>query len=337
MEGQVLNEVQKTLLERINSETRRGFFKKVCCFYVYGKTGTGKTTVVNQFVWKQKHTRRIIAMHFHDYLLDITKLLVKNSPKKIAKKISKKIDVLCFDEFFVESIVDAKILYDVFSYLISYGVAIVLTTNFKPEELYKDGFNRSVMFPKFSDFLNEKMEVFEVLGKDYRTDGGVLVQTCFKNLKEFENGFNVSVIFESRHFKVDDNHFVEIEGKFNGGVVVCYSKLFKKHSSVKDYRFLARKFSHLHVLKMAEFSQLNEDEAIRFRNFVDVCFARGVILTFDGVSGIDLFRKDMLENIKFMRCQSRLFEMQKEEYIFLQEKKFKRELTGFAFEFFQNL
>jgi septum formation protein len=45
----------------------------------------------------------------------------------------------------------------------------------------------------------------------------------------------------------------------------------------------------------------NEDEAIRFRNFIDILYARGTIFSCSGVESIHFFSEEMLKNIKFKR------------------------------------
>lgn len=340
----VLNDLQKTLLHKL-TQNKSSFLKKPKSFYIYGKTGCGKTTIMEHFLLHlqtnaqntARNTKIALAMHFHDYLLDITKLLVKNSPKDIANEISKRVSVLCFDEFLVESIADAKILHDILTELFKNGVYIVTTSNFTPEDLYKDGFNRQIMFPKFSDMIHTKMEVVEIIGQDYRTQKTEITPIYFKTIKLFEEVFQKKIFTKRQKLEVDANHFVEISGTFQDGVVINYEDIFTTHTSVKDFRFLARKFPHIHIHKMRTFCQQNEDEAIRFRNLIDIAYTRSTVITMDGVDSVKVFAEEMLCNIKYMRCQSRLFEMESSDYILSETKNFKRKMTSSSFELFQIL
>ncbi len=336
----LLNPVQTEILQKL-TQNKKKLFKKYKSFYIYGKTGTGKTTVMEAYLDSLHNSdmqSKCLSMHFHDYLLDISRLLVKFSPRQIAEKISKQIEILCFDEFFIEAIADAKILYDVFTALIQNGVCIVTTSNFAPAELYHNGFNREIMFPKFSDFLHQKMEVIHFSSTtDYRTQGGEPFQIAFKAIKQFEEAFNVKSFSQKEDIIVDENHTVQISGRFEDGVIINYNDVLQKHTSIKDYRKLARTFKHIHIANMKSFSLENEDEAIRFRNLVDIIYTRGMIISFDGVEDINLFQEEMLENIKFKRCYSRLNEMQTRGYIFSNAKDFKRSLTIHAAKFFGNL
>ena len=329
-----LNKTQTDILQNLLTN-KRGFFRKAKSFYIYGKTGCGKTTILEKFVMESQ-SKKILFMHFHDYLLDITKLLYKNPLKTVAKEIAKNIDFLCFDEFFVESIADAKILYDILLELIKAGVSIILTSNFAPEELYKDGFNRQIMFPLFSDFLKTRMEICHIKNSpDFRTTSDFTqFQICFPTVLEFENHFKISVSLQNEVLQIDENHTAQISGKFENGCVVNYNSFFNTYTSVKDFRKIARTFTHVHVQNMQQFSHTNEDEAIRFRNFIDILYARGTIFSCSGVESIHFFSEEMLKNIKFKRCESRLIEMETVQYIFAKNKEVKRKMTISSASFF---
>lgn len=341
-----LNATQRSILKQLE-ENHRGFFTKAKSFYIHGKTGCGKTTILENFVAENcdnnKVQKKILYMHFHDYLLDITKLLHKNPLKKVAREISKNIDFLCFDEFFIESIADAKILYDIFFELIKSGVAVILTSNFAPDELYKDGFNRAIMFPQFSDFIREKMIVCHINNTpDYRTASDFTeYQICFNDILSFATTFQVTVTKREEQIFVDNNHITKISGRFQSelqsGCILDYNVFFKTHTSIKDFRKIARTFKHIHVENMQKFTQNNEDEAIRFRNFIDILYARGTIFSCSGLPALNLFEEKMLENIKFKRCESRLVEMETFEYIFAKNKEIKRTMTISSAKFFEDI
>jgi|GEM_PF-5680855 len=332
-----LNKTQADILQNILTN-KSGFFTNAKSFYIHGKTGCGKTTILEKFVLESQ-SKKILFMHFHDYLLDITKLLHKNPLKTVAKEIAKNVDFICFDEFFVESIADAKILYDIFFELIKVGVSIILTSNFAPEELYNDGFNRQIMFPLFSDFLNTKMEICHIKNSpDFRTTSDFTeFQICFPTVLEFENHFKTSVSLQNEALKIDQNHTAQISGRFENGCVIDYNSFFKTHTSVKDFRKIARTFTHVHVENMQQFSHNNEDEAIRFRNFIDILYARGTIFSCSSIQNIRVFSEEMLKNIKFKRCESRLTEMETVQYIFSENKEIKRKMTISSASFFEGI
>ena len=78
-----------------------------------------------------------------------------------------------------------------FEELISTGVIIITTSNFKPHELYKDGLNRQLFIP-FINLIEDKFKILEVDSKvDYRKKKLKMQERFFlkKNIDDI-NKFN---------------------------------------------------------------------------------------------------------------------------------------------------
>ena len=316
------------LLEKLNSGS--GIFAKLKAnpkgFYIHGSTGSGKTTTMNYF-YEALETSKKINMHFHDYFLDISKLLRKYSMKELITHFTAKIKVLCFDEFFIESIADAVLLRDLFEGLIKNGVVIVLTSNFPPEKLYEGGFNRGLVFPEFSNFLTQHLNVFHLSSKiDFREknfEGTTLM------VKEIPQNYEL----ETLEFQ---NHKIIIKSSKNS-CIIEYNELFKKPRSVNEFIYLSRKFDKIYIANFKPFQRENEDELIRFRNFIDVIYIRHNVLHLQGeFTEDDIFTKESLQNIKIKRAYSRLKEISSGE--FLSERNLlKRKWHNDAREFLETL
>ncbi|HHL43988.1 MAG TPA: cell division protein ZapE, partial [Hellea balneolensis] len=151
--------------------------------YMWGSVGRGKSMLMDMFYHDIPVVRKT-RVHFHEFMQDIhsqintwrkmDKKERKRQPQYVrkagddpiaptAKAIAQHSTVLCFDEFHVTDIADAMILARLFGALWDRGVVIVATSNRAPDDLYKDGLNRSLFLPFIED-LKRHLEIFSFDG-----------------------------------------------------------------------------------------------------------------------------------------------------------------------------
>ncbi len=130
-------------------------------FYLYGDVGVGKTMILEFFFnLINKKKQRI---HFNEFMLNFHNFVHNNKEKneenivrKFVKNLRSKYSLIFFDEFQVTNIVDAMILGKLFQEIFNQNMKIIITSNTKISELYKDGLQRD-QFKPFIKIMLEKI------------------------------------------------------------------------------------------------------------------------------------------------------------------------------------
>ena len=166
----IINSISKFL----NSKTNLvDFFikkRKELCFYLYGDVGVGKTMILN-FVYDQLKIKKM-RLHFNEFMISFHNYRHEkkndNSILDFVRNIKKKCQIIYLDEFQVTNIVDAMILGKLFEVIFSENMKIMISTNIKLNNLYKEGLQREQFLPFIK--LIEKYSIQKELSldEDYR-------------------------------------------------------------------------------------------------------------------------------------------------------------------------
>lgn len=148
--------------------------------YIVGDVGRGKTMLMDLF-YEGAAIEPKRRVHFHAFMADVHarihawRGLRKRGEVKgddpippVAEAIGAEARLLCFDEFAVTDIADAMILGRLFTALFADRVVVVATSNVEPENLYRDGLNRTLFLP-FIAQLQQRMETVRLdAAQDFR-------------------------------------------------------------------------------------------------------------------------------------------------------------------------
>ncbi|MFT7185583.1 MAG: cell division protein ZapE [Pseudohongiellaceae bacterium] len=162
------------LLENIYQtfKQEKPYKKAIKGAYLWGKVGRGKTCLMDIF-YHSMNSDKVLRLHFHHFMKTIHQQLRKTSGhtdplKLIAKNLSKKYNILCFDELFVSDIGDAMLLGKLFQYLFELKVTLIATSNIAAENLYKNGLQRERFLPAIKSIMLNTHDINLNGEKDHR-------------------------------------------------------------------------------------------------------------------------------------------------------------------------
>jgi cell division protein ZapE len=268
-----------------------------------------------------------MRVHFHRFMQRVHRELktlkdTKNPLDVVADRLSEETMVICFDEFFVSDIGDAMILAGLMTALFERGVSLVCTSNIEPDGLYRDGLQRARFLPAIA-LVKQHTEVVNVDGgNDYRLRTLEQAQLYHYPLSDeasqsLERSYLSLALAAGEHKPELEINGRIIRARRHADDIVWFDfrELCDGPRSPSDYIELAREFHAVIVSGVPHFVGDNDDQARRFINLVDEFYDRNVKMIISAAGPIhQLYQKGRL-SFEFERTQSRLLEMQSQEYL----------------------
>lgn len=302
--------------------------------YLWGEVGRGKTFLMDSFYRCLPLVRRR-RVHFHHFMRDVHRELDElkgrlNPLDALADRIARRYRLICFDEIAVSDVADAMILGRLLARTMDRGVVYCMTSNYHPDELYKNGLKREDFLPTLA-LLKERLDVVHVDGgADYRKRALRQVKTYHSPLTPESDGALMRA-FEQIAEVEEESHELDVEGRVipyrhrAGGVVWFDFKVICGWGrSQNDYLDLAKRFHTIIVSGVPRMGLEQADEARRFTLLVDVLYDQRVKLIVSAEVPADrlLLRDARATNaqlkamiFQFDRTTSRLAEMQTVGYL----------------------
>ena len=294
-DGIHLNDEQDNFLRIFEKNLpRKSFFvdffkkesKKGC--YVHGDVGRGKTMMLNA-IFKEIRLSKC-SYHFIEFMKFIHNELelVKNTKdplEKIAKRIASKHRVLFIDEFQVEDVSDAMIIGKLLNLLSKMNVFIMLTSNAKIENLYKNGLQRDKFIRHISK-LEESFVVYEFIGdKDYRLKNINLNSS--KSGKDFSQDQIFDLIKKNFNFIGDLNKELEIndrtfrcKGNTKDFIWLSYKEFFRQNLAISDFLAICKNYDWFFIDDFEQNDDYAKDIIRRFIGFIDIAYIEKVKIKF---------------------------------------------------------
>jgi cell division protein ZapE len=331
--------LQKVLEEWVSYEAKKkNLLKKILSklevprgLYLWGGVGRGKSFVMDSF-FAVVPVKRKVRWHFHEFMRNVHRELdqlrgVENAVDVLAAKIAKEYQLICFDEFHVNDIADAMVLYNLLEALFKRGVSFVMTSNYAPETLYQDGLNRHRFLPAIT-LLKQKLDIMNMDGgTDYRCRAMESVSAYYTPLS-----LEVDIELTQTYVRLagaalEESPVLEIEGRRiralrRAGEVIWFdfATLCGGPRSQNDYLELVRCFHTVILSNVPRLSASMASEARRFTWLIDVFYDNKIKLIMSAeVPPEMLYVKGQLAN-EFHRTVSRIREMQTQEYMQLEKR-----------------
>lgn len=196
--------------------------------------------------------------------------------------------LLCLDEFQVTDIGDAMILKRLFSHLFNLGAVVVATSNRKPDDLYKNGLQRSSFLP-FIDVLKKNcIPVALDSGIDYRIQKGAAKTSFYLIKSECDADAELNRMFKvlaSQENDVIRPRILTIKGRNVEFAKACgrvldssFSELCDRAVGAVDYLALSQVFHTILVRDVPQLSLREKTQARRFITLVDTLYDHRVRL-----------------------------------------------------------
>ena len=313
------------LLEKFinNKETILSKFikkKQKFCFYLYGEVGVGKTMLFN-FVFNKLKIRKH-RQHFNEFMINFHNFRHEkkdnNTIIAFVKELKKKYDLIYLDEFQVTNIVDAMILGKLFEIIFEEKIKIIITTNTKLHDLYKDGLQRDQFLPFISIIENYSIQKELQIKDDYRTKNNEKLQQIFFPLNE-KTSFRINQKFreftrntnkESKIVTTKGRNFV-INNFYSGIARFKFKDLCDDNLGAEDYINISNICKHLFIEEIPNFNNENSNQQLRFITMIDIFYEKKIRLTLSLEENLNNLSSSNKHSEVFKRTISRMFEMTK--------------------------
>lgn len=294
--------------------------------YMWGGVGRGKTWLMDLFFQSVAGEKKL-RLHFHRFMLrvheELNQLQGQSDPlQTIADRFKAQADLLCFDEFFVSDITDAMLLGTLMEALFARGVTLVATSNIPPDELYRNGLQRSRFLPAIEQ-IKQHCDVMNVdAGIDYRlrtlTEAHLWLTPPDDVASARMDRIFSTLAGEARYHKPVLNinyRSIPTQGVAGGVLAIDFSTLCGEGRSQNDYIAIARQFHSVLLFDVPVLDGRAENAARRFLALVDEFYERNVKLIISSQTSLSEVYQGSLLTFEYQRCYSRLKEMQSEEYL----------------------
>ena len=305
------------------------FFKKENYkkgLYLHGGVGVGKTMILDFFY--DLISKKKLRLHFNEFMLNFHNFVHKNKNRGdeniinlFVKDLKSKALLVYFDEFQVTNIVDAMILGKLFDKIFSENIKIIITSNIKISELYKDGLQRD-QFKPFIEIMQKKTIEHElIIEDDYRKSKENQNDRYFYPLNQ-ESNFKINTFFRiiskdrkktTQSLYIKGREFL-IEEFYEGIVRLTFNELCDKNLGAEDYLEIIKVSKFLVIDQIPKFDDINSNQQHRFITLIDIVYDKKIPIAVTAEKNLDELTSSNSLKEPFKRTISRLYELTSSDF-----------------------
>ncbi len=260
----------------------------------------------------------------HKQTDSLRKIKINDPLEKIARKLSRKYKLICFDELEIIDIADAMIVSKLFKMLLEKNISFIITSNFKPSNLYKFGLQREQFLP-FIETIEKEMHVINVNNNfDLRSNkkhvknfyysypldsisNNIFLKTL--NLLKKDYTFKTTKILSLGRELVFDKTIENI-------LVTDFDFICSYKFSPNDYIAISKKFKWFFIDNFPVINRNMINEARRFITLIDIIYEKKTNLVIRAEKKIEnIFDLKKNKDLPFRRTTSRIREMTSKHWV----------------------
>ncbi len=252
-------------------------------------------------------------INFHDFKNQNKQ---EKSIESFVKNLKKKYDLLYLDEFQVTNIVDAMILGKLFELIFKANFKVLISTNIKINDLYKEGLQRDQFLPFITIIKKNSIEKELKINEDYRKSKSNKIERIFYPINE-KNSFKINKFFrEITKDKIKKQIEIDVKGRifkiaefYQGFASFEFEDLCNKSLGAEDYLGIAKNCIFVLIKNIPNFTEINSNQQNRFITLIDIFYEKNVLLMISVASDLNNLSSSKKHIVPFRRTLSRLHEL----------------------------
>ena len=213
------------------------------------------------------------------------------------------------------------ILGKLFEQIFKENIKIILTSNTKISELYKEGLQREQFIPFIKIMEDQSIEIELKIEDDYRKSSENKQQRYYFPLNQ-ETNFKINKFFRmitrdkkqsSLIIKVKGRDF-KIENFYEGIARFNFNQLCDQNLGAEDYLTIIKSCKFIVIDQIPQFNDSNSNQQQRFITLLDVIYDKNILLAVTTDLNLNKFTSSRLLEKPFKRTISRLYELTSKDY-----------------------